>query len=326
MQELRISANQAGQRLDKYLQKVFSEAGKGFLYKMMRKKNIVLNGKKCEGPEVLKEGDTVSVYFSEETFRTFSGSKEENAQEKYPEGKLAICFENRDILAVAKPAGMLSQKAEAGDVSLNEYMIGYLLRKGDVTEEDLRHFHPSVCNRLDRNTSGLVLCGKTMKGLQFLSRVLKDRTVSKYYLALVQGKVTEKCREKAWLCKDEAANQVQISGTKKEGWLPIETEYEPVSHGENTTLLKVLLLTGRSHQIRAYLAYKGHPVVGDRKYRLGTESRPRAARQLLHAYQVVFPEPLPDEPDLSGLTVCAPLPSDFRRVLREEKIEVESWQ
>ena len=153
MREIRIGEAEAGQRMDKFLFRCLPGAGKSFLYKMMRKKNIVLNGKKATGSELLKAGDALKIFFSEETLEKFSA---EPAETKHVLDRRLIVYEDEQMIAVNKPAGMLSQKAVPSDVSLNEYLTGYLCREKDTLAAAGR-FRPGVCNRLDRNTSGLVL-------------------------------------------------------------------------------------------------------------------------------------------------------------------------
>ena len=226
MREL-IFQEDAGQRLDKYLQKYLNLAPKSFLYKMLRKKNIVLNGKKAEGSEKLKNGDVIRLYLSEETLEKFHESRKADQYPRWP--GLEIVYEDRQLLLVNKPAGMLSQKADPKDVSLNEYLVGYLLESGQVTPESLAGFTPGVCNRLDRNTSGLVIGAKTLVAAQEMGRLLKERRAGKYYLALVKGQVTRKERIRGWLAKDEAKNQARISREPLENGAPIETAYEPLA-------------------------------------------------------------------------------------------------
>lgn len=331
MRELIISKNEAGQRFDKYLHKRLPNAGSSFLYKMLRKKNIVLNAKKADGSEKLVTGDKVQIYFSDETYEKFAGisskdtetpfSRVESAKKtaEYVQGvpadRLDILYEDDDILILNKPAGMLSQKAKPEDISANEYLISYLLASGQLTKEELTTFRPSVCNRLDRNTSGLLTAGKSMKGLQELSAMLKDRTVKKYYRCLVSGRIEKEAWITGWLYKDEKTNQVQIRGTATKDAKYIETAYKPLVVKQDVTLLEVHLITGRSHQIRAHLASVGHPIVGDRKYgdskinnvyqkRFGIRS------QLLHAYRMEFPD---------GRQFVAPLPPEFDRILTNEE-------
>ena len=209
MQEITIGKNEAGQRLDKFLGKYMNLAPKSFFYKMMRKKNITLNGKKCEGAEKLEEGDIVKLFLSDETIEKFSEIKIQKVETSHKE-KLDILYEDNDILLINKPSGMLSQKAKESDISLVEHLISYLLDSGAVTEESMRSFRPSVCNRLDRNTSGIVAAGKSLAGLQMLSEVFRDRSIHKYYQCVVVGEMKDSRTIDGWLLKDEATNKVRI--------------------------------------------------------------------------------------------------------------------
>ena len=214
MKSITVNKNEAGQRLDKLLGKYLNLAGKGFLYKMMRKKNIVLNGKKCDGSEKLAEGDEIKLFLADETIEKFSEVK----IQKVKKTKLHIIYEDEHVLLINKPSGMLSQKAKEQDESLVEYLIDYLLDSGKLTKEDLRSFRPSVCNRLDRNTSGLVAAGCSLAGLQKLSAMFKDRSLHKYYLCVVSGSVKEKKRIEGFLKKDEKnkSGNHQPEGTSRQ--------------------------------------------------------------------------------------------------------------
>ncbi len=316
MREFQINGNEAGQRLDKYLKKLLAQAPSGFIYKMLRKKNITLNGKKASGAEQLSVGDDVMLFLSEETFLKFA--EKQKSSETYETLRrlkpLPVIYEDDDILIVNKPSGLLSQKASPSDISANEHILGYLLREGALTEEMLATFQPSICNRLDRNTSGLLTAGKTLKGLQELSLAFKERTVQKYYRCIIKGELREGSHLKGWLWKDEDKNQVEIfetmpaheAGTRI---LPIETEYLPVKTAGGYTELEVHLITGRSHQIRAHLASIGHPIIGDSKYgdrrlnaKLGKEASIHS--QLLHAYCMIF---------CDGKKITAPCGAEFER-------------
>ncbi len=168
MKQLVMNEIDSGQRLDKFLGKYLSEAPKSFIYKMLRKKNIVLNGKKADGSEKLEAGDEIKLFFSQDTLEKFCGKTREGAA-----GNLDVVYEDEQVLFVNKPVGMLSQKAAREDVSLVEYLTGYLLENGSLTKEDLRTFHPGVCNRLDRNTSGLVAAGKPCRDFSFYQKHFK---------------------------------------------------------------------------------------------------------------------------------------------------------
>ena len=331
MREIVIEKNEAGQRLDKFLAKYMNEASKSFFYKMMRKKNITLNGKKCEGNEKLAEGDVVKLFLAEDTIEKFSSVQVQEVKKV----DLDILYEDDEIILVNKPAGMLSQKAKETDESLVEYLIDYLLGSGKLTESGLRAFRPSVCNRLDRNTSGIVAAGKSLAGLQMLSGVFKDRSIHKYYQCLVSGEIRDVKTVDGWLLKDEKKNQVRILtdveakrfGGKGGDEEPkrIRTKYEPIATDGRFTLLKVTLLTGRSHQIRAHLASLGHPIVGDFKYGGVSKVNPSGRTvkyQLLHSYRLEFPKLAEPFAYLSGRVFEAPMPGYFASVLKETGIRL----
>lgn len=285
-----VDRNGAGQRFDKYLFKLFKNAPTGILYKQLRCKNITLNGKKAKGNEILVSGDSVCVFMSDETIARFSGENISEGSAKADSSALCVVYEDDNIILADKPAGVLSQKAAPDDVSMNEYLISYLL-SGGMKKESLIAFTPAFCNRLDRNTSGLMLGGKTLAGLQGLSGIIKNRSLEKYYLAAVCGVINESGRIEGWLRKDERANKVRVEAHEFAGSSKIVTEYEPIAHKDGITLLKLRLVTGRTHQLRAHLASIGHPILGDPKYgdrRLNSEYGIK--RQLLHSYEVVFPD------------------------------------
>lgn len=285
-----VDQNGAGQRFDKYLFKLFKNAPTGILYKQLRCKNITLNGKKAKGNEILVSGDSVCVFMSDETIARFSGENISEGIAKADFSALCVVYEDDNIILADKPAGVLSQKSAPDDVSMNEYLISYLLAHG-MKKENLIAFTPAFCNRLDRNTSGLMLGGKTLAGLQGLSGIIRNRSLEKYYLAAVCGAINESGRIEGWLRKDERANKVRVEEHEFAGSSKIVTEYEPIAHKGGFTLLKLRLVTGRTHQLRAHLASIGHPILGDPKYgnrRFNSEYGIK--RQLLHSYEVVFPD------------------------------------
>jgi len=319
MQEIIVSTNEAGQRFDKLLAKYLNEAPKSFIYKMLRKKNIVLNGKKATGNEKLEVGDSIKLFLSDETIEKFSKVTVQKTKQK-----LDVIYEDENLLLINKPVGMLSQKAEAKDESLVEHIITYLLETEQLTEAELRKFKPSICNRLDRNTSGLVVAGKSLLGLQKMGELFKERSMKKYYRCLVVGEVKEKQYIKGFLYKDETINKVMISQEEVTDSLPIETEYEPLWTNGKCTLLEVHLITGRTHQIRAHLASIFHPIVGDYKYgnrKINDvyKQKYKLESQLLHAYRLELPELNGELENISLKQFTAPLPKLFERILNEEK-------
>ncbi|MBQ5420912.1 MAG: RluA family pseudouridine synthase [Clostridium sp.] len=329
MQSITIGANEAGQRMDKFLSKYLKEAGRGFIYKMLRKKNITRNGKKCDGSEILAVGDEIKLFLSDETITRFSGTGEESGADEAPGRKEdaqpipEIVYEDADIILFNKPAGLLSQKAEAGDISLNELLLRYLKESGQLTTEDLRAFRPGICNRLDRNTSGLLIAGKSLSGLQTMSELIRTRKVGKFYRTIVRGRIGHGMRLDGYLRKDAAANRVSVFPEKQDlRDERIITEYRPLAKSDKATLLEVRLVTGKTHQIRAHLASAGHPVAGDFKYgnRAWNETLRRElgiSSQLLHAARLEMPyevqEPLGR---LGGKVFTAEEPELFRRAVK----------
>ena len=365
MREINISTNEAGQRLDKLLRKYLKNANTSFIYKMLRKKNIVLNDKKAEGKEILNLGDSVKMYFSEETFaimtgRTeqYSGSAEtkraaaasataqtasagkssaqmrrgsssgplsERGEERafdVEEFRKHIVYEDENLLVLNKPSGWLSQSDGSGLPSVNELCLQYLMATGALTEAQLQTFKPGIANRLDRNTSGLILFGKTLPALQALAGLLRDRTMEKYYLAIVCGDIDHAQRIDGYLAKDERTNRVEIRPQPFPDAVEIHTAYEPLKRSTDYTVLKVHLITGKTHQIRAHLRAIGHPIIGDPKYgRKDANAYYRThggvKSQLLHAWELHFPETL-DGPlrNLAGRTITAGPPKEFRQFLK----------
>ncbi len=334
MKKIVVSKNEAGQKLLKLLAKYLNAAPQSFLHKMLRKKNITLNGKKADGSELLKETDEVCLFLSDETIASFQGnataSTVSNPQEKKTSPKkgkewseLQVVYEDENVLIMNKPVGVLSQKAVPEDFSLNEWVIEYLLENGNLKKEEMQTFRPGVCNRLDRNTSGLITAGKSLAGLQTLSLLFKERTVHKDYFCIVCGRVKAASRLKGYLEKDARTNKVTVESKKRsEEGSYIETEYTPVVANERYTLLKVRLITGKTHQIRAHLASVGHPLLGDTKYgnsaiNKNLKERFGVKNQLLHAAILSFPKEMSACEVLSGKTFYAPVPKLFERVAKE---------
>lgn len=330
MKEFKISAQESGQKCIKYCEKLLPNAGTGFLYKMLRKKNITLNGKKADGTERLSDGDILRFFFSDETFLNFSG-KNEKQMAPAPQSvkmleKARIIYEDENVLLYNKPSGLLSQKATVSDVSLNEMLLSYLAfdEKSPVPEtgQDSVISRPSVCNRLDRNTSGIVICGKTYQGLRAMNELLADRNLKKYYHCLVVGEISGRILLKGYLLKNEKKNTVEIFQKEVEGASYIETEIVPLAAGKKVTLLEVHLITGKTHQIRSHLAFLGHPILGDYKYgerKINDFYRQRYGlrSQLLHAYRIEFPQ-MSHLKELSGRRFTAEKPELFKRIEKEE--------
>lgn len=296
MKELKINDNNSGQRLDKYLIKLLPKATKSFIYKMMRKKNITLNNKKAEGMEILKPGDVIKIFFADETYNMFSGHGENSNSDKinaedglfikaYKEIKgISVLFENDHIIIINKPSGILCQRDEKNNISVNEWLNGYLINKGFVAD----NYKPSACNRIDCNTTGIVLCAKTYKGSRYFFEVIKNHETEKYYIAICHGVIEKQLVLKGYLSKDASTNKVTVSlnGSNKDSY--IETIVEPLENNGKYSLVKVKIITGKSHQIRAHLSSIGHPLAGDIKY--GGKAYYGIKHQMLHAYNIILPK------------------------------------
>lgn len=324
MREIEIGSFEAGQRLDKFLEKYMDLAPKSFFYKMLRKKNITLNGKKAEGSERLSEKDMVKLFLAEETIENFRSKKEQSLIDLSGQEKdLNIIFENDHVLLINKPAGMLSQKAQKEDVSLVEYLISYLINKGDITSGQLATFRPGICNRLDRNTSGIIVAGKSLYGLQTMSVQIKQRDLDKYYYTVVKGCIENTQTIDGYLYKQSNRNKVVITSEPVENGDYIKTEYQPVACNGSLTLLRVKLITGRSHQIRAHLQSIGHPVIGDGKYgdvlvNKDMKKKYKLRNQLLHARELRFGA-MPEElKDMEEISFYAPFPKQFVEIINGE--------
>ena len=329
MKEIIITKNNAGGRLDKIIFRYLDKASPGFVYKMLRKKNITLNDKRAEGSAIVNEGDSIKLYLSDETVARFKSGESFRAAKAGRRASGAgegagtdmhgaeIAYEDDNVIALNKPAGLLSQKVSKRDISLNDIVLQ--LVPGDEI------FKPGISNRLDRNTSGLILAGKNLAAARLLNHAVKQRSVAKKYICVACGSFEISGRKSARLLKDGVTNKVTVSESMEEG-ADIITEFRPVRYfdtdGFRLTLLEVELITGKSHQIRAHLAYFGHPILGDAKYgEEGTNAYFKAKlglnAQLLHAYRVEFNDMEGALEYLNGKKITAAPPRIWNKMLGE---------
>lgn len=322
MREFVITELEAKQRFDKYLLKLLKKAGKGYIYKMLRKRSITLNGKKAEGSAMLNQGDIVRLFMKDETIEEFMGnnpidapevSRYKNAYDRLKK-LIEVVYEDKNVLIVNKPAGVLAQKAEPRDISCNEWLIGYLLDNKCILPEQLRTFKPSVCNRLDKNTSGLLICGKTLLGTQQMSELIRERRIKKFYRTFVKGNFKEKMHINGYLTRNRTNNKVFISEIELPDSEAIETKFCPIKATDKYSYVEVELITGKHHQIRAHVASIGHPILGDLKYGDPDFNKiTRVKHQFLHSYRLEFPKMEGEFKELSKAKIVAKEPVYFLR-------------
>lgn len=310
MVEIKINKLNENQRLDKYLLKYLNKAPKSFIYKMLRKKNIKLNGKKAEGNEIILYNDIINIYLSDETINSFRENKKINNTKQ----DFKIIFEDTNIIICYKPINLVSQPDISNKTnSLNDQLIYYVYNNGDY---DLSSdFTPSICNRLDRNTSGIITFGKNLKALQSINKAFKNNLIDKYYLTAVYGNINKSGTIELYHKKE--GNKAILSKNYIPESKKIITQYEPIINKDNKTLLNIKLITGKTHQIRASLEYIGYPIIGDKKYNNKNINTFNLKNQFLHCYKIHFKEQDEFLNYLSNKTfICKHMDSSFKNVLK----------
>ncbi|MBQ9085563.1 MAG: RluA family pseudouridine synthase [Clostridia bacterium] len=300
MRSISIQKNDAGQRVDKFLSKAVKGLPTSMMYKLIRTKKIKVNRKRTEQNYILREGDEIQLFIREEFFD--SPEKDDGALERI-RPKLNILYEDDQILLLNKRPGVLvHEDTAASENTLIMHIKAYLYQKGEYLPKEEHSFAPALCNRIDRNTGGIVIAAKTAEALRTVNEKIRANQVSKFYLCLVHG--TPSPREatlRAYLRKNSGDNMVEVREKPFPGAKEIITGYRVLeTRGENA-LLEVELVTGRTHQIRAQMAAIGHPLLGDGKYGINRQERQKGYKyQALYAYRLRF-EPTEKENPLSYL-------------------------
>jgi len=287
MKKLTIGKNDAGQRLDKFLFKYFKSIPASIVYKGIRKKRIKVNGKRCDIGYMLNEGDVLELYINDEFFDDIKGENDFTDIEP----KLDIVYEDSNIILVNKRIGMLCHEDESESKNtLINHIKAYLYKKGEYNPDTENSFAPSLCNRIDRNTGGIVIAAKNAMTLRIMNEKIKLREIDKFYLCLVKGRPKHKeATLKDYLVKNEEQKRVYIHSKPTKDAKTIITKYKVLKTGEITSLVEVELMTGRTHQIRAHMAHIGHPLAGDGKY--GTNEFNKTVgmkHQALYSYKLRF--------------------------------------
>jgi 23S rRNA pseudouridine955/2504/2580 synthase len=313
MKEIIITSNESGQRFDKFLRKYLKNLPLSAIYKAIRKKDITVNGKKSSEKYMLNEGDIVNFYLEVEEVK-----KEKKLDFLQLEYDFEISYEDENILVAEKRANVLVHRDEGNEFTLTDAVMAYLYDKEEYRPHEERTFAPAPCNRLDRNTEGLVVFAKNFETLRAVNEMIRNGDIQKFYVTFVKGKI-EDGTYKAFIVKNPNTNRVNIYKDKVFNSKEIITKITTVDSIGQFSQIEIDLITGRSHQIRAHLAWLGNPIVGDPKYgdkksntyfinKYGLQS------QLLVAYKLVFrncPEKLSY---LEGKTITMPLPGMFKKI------------
>ncbi|MBO5052094.1 MAG: RluA family pseudouridine synthase [Clostridia bacterium] len=290
MRELTISKNDAGQRLDKFLTKALCDIPPALMYKAIRTKKIKVNRKRAEGKQLLFEGDTLQLFLAEEFFRDEGGDNGHDLSRITP--RISPVYEDENILLLNKRPGVLVHEDGAGTGdTLITHVQAYLYQKGEYDPAAEQSFAPALCNRIDRNTGGIVIAAKNAEALRVINERIRDGGIHKHYLCAVHG--TPSPREatlSGYLIKNSAENTVRVYDKDPgHGAKEIRTRYRVLATKGGDALLEIDLLTGRTHQIRAHMAHVGHPLWGDGKYGLNRNDRARGYKfQALYAYRLRF--------------------------------------
>lgn len=288
MRIIHINRNDAGQRLDKFLSKAVKGLPTSMMYKYIRLKKIKVNGSRAQPNDMLAEGDEIALYIRDEFFDSPEGDVEA-LYRIVP--KIEIVYEDQNILLLNKRPGVLvHEDATAGENTLILHVKAYLAQKGEYDPRSEQSFAPALCNRIDRNTGGIVIAAKNADALRAMNEKIRNDEVRKFYYCVVHGRMPK--REdtlRAYLKKNSADNLVSISDEERAGWKEIVTKYRQLADRQGLSLLEVELVTGRTHQIRAHMAHVGHPLLGDGKYGVNRRDRERGYKyQALYAYRLAF--------------------------------------
>ena len=306
-----VGSNEAGQRIDKFLRKWLKDVPLSAIYKNIRKGDVKVNGKKVKEKYSLIEGDEVEI-------------REITTQDKKVkfariDNNLQILYEDEDILLVEKwPGVLVHSDKKNGEPTLTDYMLSYLFDKGDYRPENEISFIPASCNRLDRNTSGIVLFGKSYEGLKEMNEMMRERKIKKYYQALVKGKIKDGFYE-AYISKTQDSNISKIYTTEQPGFKKVEMNVKTIQTCGSFSLLELELLTGRSHQLRAHLSYLGNPIIGDSKYgdsKLNSffMNKYGLSYQYLYAYKLIFKDCSEKFSYLENKTIAVALPPVLKKI------------
>ncbi|MBV7274312.1 RluA family pseudouridine synthase [Clostridiaceae bacterium UIB06] len=310
--KIEIGPNEAGQRMDKFMRKWLKDVPLSAIYKSIRKGDVKVNGKKVKEKYSLIEGDLV------ETRDIVSDEKKEKFT-RIESDFLKVTYEDENMLIVEKwPGVLVHSDSKKGEPTLTDYVLSYLYDKGDYNPEKEVTFTPASCNRLDRNTSGIVIYGKNYESLKALNEMIRERKIEKYYMAVVKGKPKEGLH-KAYIAKNEDENISKIFDSPRKDTKEIATQVKILKSCGTYSLVELELLTGRSHQLRAHLSYLGNPIIGDAKYGISQINsffinKYALNYQFLYAYKLIFRNCVEKLSYLENKTIAESLPPVFKKI------------
>ncbi|WP_298527032.1 RluA family pseudouridine synthase [uncultured Ruminococcus sp.] len=317
MKKFMINDNDSGQRVDKFLSKAMPQLPKSMMYRLIRKKDVKVNGKRCEISTKLAAGDELTVYVKDE----LAGGKQHDMSFLNVPAELDVVYEDSNIIIVNKPVGLDSHSGSSFSDNLVDRIRHYLYDKKEYDPDSESSFSPAVCSRLDRNTCGLVTAAKTAEALREINAAIRAGNMTKIYHCITVGRPPQDSGiVEAYHKKEESRNLVKLSDTPLDGYKPIKTGYRVLASKGSLSLVEITLYTGRTHQIRAHMAHIGAPVLGDGKYgNVAANKRMNVFRQALCAYSVRFEL---DESSplayLKNITPEAPLPEFEKRFFGDQ--------
>ncbi len=319
MKKLVIDENYENQRIDKYLKKLLCQAPPQLIYKMLRKKDVKVNGVKVKENYIVKKGDIVELFLYEDKFKEYTKPTSiYNLKIEFE-----VVYEDEHILIVSKPAGLLVHEDINEEMNtLSNQVLTYLYNKGEYDPSSTLGFTPGPVHRLDRNTSGIVIFGKTMRALQDLNEMMKKRhCIDKTYLTICKGYMGD-ADLIGYMKKDGDRSLVKVVNEHTPGALMMHTIVEHLEYKNDFSFIKVKLVTGRTHQIRVHLSSVNHPLIGDSKYgdfelNKYMKKTYHLDHQFLHAHSVTFVKPIGCLKYLLDKTFVTPLPSNLQKIKKD---------
>lgn len=312
---IEIGTNESGQRLDKFCRKLMKDVPLSAIYKVIRKGDVKINGKKSKEKYMLQNGDVFET-------RDIKTERKKVEFIKIDKNSLKVSYEDKNMLVIEKwPGVLVHSDKKNGEATVTDHVLSYLNEKGDFTPEKEVVFTPSPCNRLDRNTSGMVIFGKNFSATKAINEMIRERKIKKYYVAVVKGRIKDGLYE-AYISKNEDSNISSVYVEEKENTKKIAMEVKTIQSVGSYSFIELELLTGRSHQLRAHLSFLGNHILGDPKYgdlKLNSffENKYGLSYQFLYAYKLYFKDCPPELSYLENKTLTESLPPIFKKIKRD---------